>query len=439
MQEFQDRQETVSRLANALADSGSPFSARLRRCLSIVREELGAAEAILHLFPAERDEYTLREESSCPEHGAAESPLWEGAAERVLSSGEPLRVDSTRGDSGLGSPGSGDEGGDHALLAAPLHSDRGEAPFGALIASAPEAFTAVDLDRLVLVGQWIAPFLGDHFRTPDYPPELSQGTDRLEEGRAGYSSNKPRLEELELVIHDLKSPLAALMTNLDLLHGISSTEKQASLARTALTSAGKLYQRITQFLDLSRLEALNSGNPSLHPVNLEGAVAMELREHQTMLENKRLTISTNGPDETVVLAEESLLHHLLQNLLSNAIRHTPSGGSISLTWSMHGAMRSKDPSATVATVCLEDTGEGIPEQKRRELMRSIQMGPRSYLGERGSGLGLIICSRILDILQGSLWIEEAPSGGARVCFTLPGPEEATGRAQAEGGLDSGHS
>jgi two-component system sensor histidine kinase KdpD len=121
----------------------------------------------------------------------------------------------------------------------------------------------------------------------------------------------------------------------------------------------------------------------------------------------------------MVLAKESLLHHLLQNLIANAIRHTPNGGRITISWSAHEAKRKEDPSPGIISFCIEDTGEGIPEEKKQELMRSIQLGYRTYVGERGSGLGLIICSRIIGILQGNMWIEDASPQGTRVCFTLP--------------------
>ncbi|MCF8086070.1 MAG: GAF domain-containing sensor histidine kinase, partial [Desulfohalobiaceae bacterium] len=420
MQRLQDRQVIISRLANALADSGSPFTYRLRRSLSIVREDLGAAESMLHVFPAGAERLVLRE-NGLPSGQESAERSWEAVADHVLSSREPLRIDDVRKDHRFRHACSGGEVTNHALLASPLFSTQSEIPIGVLLAAGPSGFAPTELDGLATLGQWISPFIADRLRNGENPLGSPETESPRESGESAATSGESRLEDLEFVIHDLKSPLASLMTNLDILHGISSSEKQAFLARTALTSANKLYQRITQFLELSRLEVLNSQSNALYPVDLEQAVAKQLREHQSLLEEKQIRLSTDGAGGIMVKAKESLLHHLLQNVISNAIRHTPAGGSITLYWTRHKAKRKEDFSSWVTTVCIEDTGEGIPEEKKQELMRSIQLGYRTYVGERGSGLGLVICSRIISILQGNLWIEDASPQGTRVCFTLPGP------------------
>lgn len=428
MQSLQDHQVIISRLASALADSESPCITRLRRTLSLIREELGAATSVLHVFP-NGERRVLGEDGLRGEDESIQGHPWQAAADYVLSSREPLQVDDLLKDTRFRHTCTGVEKANRALIASPLFSDHEESPLGVLLTTGSTAFSPTELDRLALVGQWISPFIADCLHNRNDPLQAPEAGSCREPWGHAAPHGESHLEDLEFVIHDLKSPLAALMTNLDLLHGLSGSEKQATLARTALTSAHKLYQRITQFLELSRLESLNSQNAALQPVDLDRAVCNQHREHQSMLEDKQIRLHTEGPAGIKVMAKESLLHHLLQNLISNAIRHTPVGGSITLSWSRHTAKRKEDLASGVTTVCIEDTGEGIPEEKLQELMRSIQLGYRTYVGERGSGLGLIICSRIIGILQGNLWIENALPQGTRVCFTLPGPVDS--RAEAE--------
>jgi signal transduction histidine kinase len=419
MEHHNDSLRVVSRLANALADTGSPFTARLRRSLTLVREELGAAGSVLYLLSSGREWRVLGEDGFLTGNESGERGSLEPVVDHVLSSRAPLQVADVLKDPKFREACPEVEAEHRALVASPLWPGQTDTPVGALLATRSEAFAPPDLDRLALLAQWIAPFIADCLRSPENPlnsPETA--TSPTEKESLGVNGAN-HLEDLEFVIHDLKSPLAALMTNLDLLHGISQTEKQASLTRTALTSAHKLYQRITQFLELSRLESLSYRNREWQAIDLERTVAQQQREHQSQLDAKQLRLLIDGPGGTMVLAKESLLHHLLQNLIANAIRHTPNGGRITISWSAHEAKRKEDPSPGIISFCIEDTGEGIPEEKKQELMRSIQLGYRTYVGERGSGLGLIICSRIIGILQGNMWIEDASPQGTRVCFTLP--------------------
>ena len=424
--------QDISLLAPALADSRTPFPARLQQCLSLLLERLGAERGmVLTCSPSGE---SLRIQACVPSHlmGEETAALSCAAQQKITAEPDPLLLwDARQGQEEH--PLIYGEEINPSLIVSPMFSDLDGSLIGAVHIAGPlhgSVFTEHDLHRLTSCCKLLAPFLAEFLRqetgqdNPSREPEHAASDDA-----SAVFTNADKSGMLEMVIHDLKSPLSALITNLDLLLGMSNSEKQASLLRTAIQSANKFYLRITQVLELSRLQNFSVKDTTLQPVDLEQAVSRQIQEHQTLLEQKELQIHTNAPPEVSVLAEDSLLNHLLQNLISNAIRHTPPQGSITLSWDKHRAMRKKDISPNVVLVCIQDTGEGISEQKKQELMHSIRLGQSSYFGKRGGGMGLVICSRILDILQGDLWIEDASPLGTRVCFTLPGLDDGHYDAQ----------
>ncbi|MCF8029309.1 MAG: GAF domain-containing protein, partial [Desulfohalobiaceae bacterium] len=409
MRPFLDQGQIIYRLATALADSGSSFSAKLRQSLGIIREELQAEDSLLQLYSGSQEAFSLGENGGLLSRETRENPPWKEITRYVNSNREPVQINDIRNDPRFGDASSEEENRNYALLASPLFLGDSSGTTGVILLANSTGFTDEDLDNLTLLGQWLSPFIADRLQTGDYPlQEPEEGNNPFAGEKAAPSPpHADEIEELEFIIHDLKSPLAALMTNLDLLQSISQSEKQASLAHTALKSANKLYQRITQFLDYSRFESLSPRDADPYPVDLEQAVSKQIQEHQSLLDKKEIEINTDGATGIEVFAEESLLHHLLQNLLSNAIHHTPYRGHIALSWITRKAMRKEDISSSITTVSVEDSGEGIPDRKKQKVLRSMEQGRRSLAKSGELGLGLLICSRIIHILQGTLWIEDA--------------------------------
>ena len=425
MQNTPDQREIISRLAAVLADSNLPFANRLQQCLGILREVFGAGEGALHLFPDGECPILIREQELLRLQESPEDLPHGSIIQSMLSQPGPILVPDPSETTESEQTSANQMHGGRSLIAAPLFEKRGGRLLGLIhLISADNLprFTDQELDRLDALSQWIAPFIADHFRSRE---TLLEEMRRDRKAASEPFFPEGQTEELEFVVHDLKSPLAALITNLDLLHSLSHSERQASLAQSALRSANKLYLRINQVLDLLRLEERAAFREDLPPVDLKEVIHKQIQEHRPLLDQKAIEIHLSGPGETLITAEESLLNHLLQNLLSNAIRHTPNQGTIAFTW-----WTRSDGRRSETVICLEDSGEGIEEQKKREVVNAMKHGSKTLVSSGGSGLGLFICSRIIGILQGDLWIEDNSPQGTRVCFTLPGPQETHERAPA---------
>ncbi|HXH08559.1 MAG TPA: response regulator [Alphaproteobacteria bacterium] len=228
------------------------------------------------------------------------------------------------------------------------------------------------------------------------------------------AANRHKSEFLASMSHELRTPLNAIIgfseVLLERLFG-ELNEKQEEYLRDILDSGRHLLSLINDILDLSKVEAgrmeLELGRFSL-PEALENGLTM-LRErasrHGIALE---LEID---PALGVVEANERKVKQVVFNLLSNAVKFTPDGGRVGITAGLHGAE---------VRVAVWDTGIGIaPENQGRIFEEFQQVGGRDGYKQEGTGLGLTLAKRFVELHGGRLWVESAVGRGSRFTFTLP--------------------
>ncbi len=123
----------------------------------------------------------------------------------------------------------------------------------------------------------------------------------------------------------------------------------------------------------------------------------------------RLVLAVAQGVDTVV-ADERRLRQIVFNLLSNAVKFTPPGGSVVVAAERMGA---------ATRVSVSDTGPGVAPADRERIFEEFQ---QTELGERtgeGTGLGLSLSRRLVELHGGRIWVEDAPGGGSTFAFTLP--------------------
>jgi signal transduction histidine kinase len=206
--------------------------------------------------------------------------------------------------------------------------------------------------------------------------------------------------------HELRSPLTAIRGQLEVL-ARSESPSAAEIHRVeamTLTEMRRVERLVDDLLALARLD--EGVAPALREVELSPFLSGLASAHEGVTELGEL------PDETLRI-DPDLIAQVVRNLLSNASRHTGSGGRVVLSARADGAG---------LVVSVDDNGPGIPPQQRERVFdrfhRSEQARDRA---SGGSGLGLGIARSIVELHGGRIWVDDSPLGGARVSFELPRP------------------
>ncbi len=225
-----------------------------------------------------------------------------------------------------------------------------------------------------------------------------------------------RSELVEMVVHDFKSPLSAVISNLELLKYVGVEEKLKPIIETALNGAKKLLDMINEFLQLAKLDEVHRQKESFGPVSLVSVLRKVLDEVEPVADAKSIEIEFDSQEDVLLWGSKSLFFHLFQNLLSNAIKYTPEQGKVKVFWKVNKAKRKEDRFGYFCKICVEDTGPGIPDDQKKFIFDRFERLKRDK-NVQGTGIGLFICKRIVNLLEGKVWVEDAVPSGSRFCVT----------------------
>ncbi len=257
--------------------------------------------------------------------------------------------------------------------------------------------------------------------------ELEQKHHELENAyRELDALDKAKDNFISLVSHEIRTPLSSIFVYAQMLKNglVKSRETAHKYHATILDECERLTRLINDVLDLSKMEA---GRMSF---NLEALnVAEMVREIQThfqpLLQSSELHfIDEGGPEDMRLLGDRDRIIQVLTNIVSNAIKFTPSGGTIRVSW------KRDDGKGTVA---VNDTGKGISEEDIPKVFRRFTQIENINHHTAGTGLGMAISKSIIDCLGGNIWIESTPGKGTTVFFSLPPADEGDITAKTETG------
>ena len=218
-----------------------------------------------------------------------------------------------------------------------------------------------------------------------------------------------RRELVEAASHDLRTPIGSILAMLEAVDdGLASPEEYLPALRD---QARRLAVLVDDLFELARIDSGALAH-ELRPVSLVGlvdgclqGVAAEAAARRVRLERR----VADAPPEVTCAPEE--VERVLANLLANALRHTPSDGSIVVA---------VDGADDEVRVTVEDSGEGISGDTARRMFDRFWRGDGSRAADRGgAGLGLAIARGLVEHHGGRIWAEAREGGGARVSFTLP--------------------
>jgi signal transduction histidine kinase len=193
------------------------------------------------------------------------------------------------------------------------------------------------------------------------------------------------------------------------------------LFEIATNSTQRMVDLVNSILDLSRLE---KGKMPLNraPLLLPDLFAETLRLQLPLYSAKRLQVESEAsPMLPLAFADAEMIERVLQNIVGNAIKFTPAGGTITIrATELEDKAASRDRAHNALEpflrISVTDSGPGVPPEMRDKLFEKFVVGEQQ---ERGSGLGLAFCKLAIQAHGGDIWVDSAPGKGAIFVFTLP--------------------
>ncbi len=246
---------------------------------------------------------------------------------------------------------------------------------------------------------------------------VSQGHDMTE-----FKALEEKLREtnaakdtfFNIIAHDLRNPVIAFQSGLDVLHGhLRNAGDQ--FAQDTSAELHKTSERLSAFLDnLLTWARLQSGKFPYHPTHTDLCYTAYyvFNFARQAAQQKDITVMSAIQEGMGVYVDENMVQAVLRNVISNAIKFTPEGGHITVDAREHGEY---------VEVSVSDSGVGMSEKKRQRLFRvgEKHISSPGTANEKGTGLGLILSREFVEKHGGRIWVESEEGNGSTFRFTLP--------------------
>lgn len=217
-----------------------------------------------------------------------------------------------------------------------------------------------------------------------------------------------------MIYHDLRSPLANVISSLDMISAIipdSMNETVKPILTIASNSVDRIQRLVSSLLDLTRLE-------QNQPIGQRKRISVETLVNDVMVavkpsansrkQNIEIILTENMPN---VYVDVDMMRRVLINLVENAIKYTPYEGNMVI----HA-----EPDGEFIKMYVQDNGPGIPEVDRERIFdKFTRLKNSKNDGPSGLGVGLAFCKLAVQGHGGKIWVEDAPERGSKFVFTLP--------------------
>ncbi len=222
--------------------------------------------------------------------------------------------------------------------------------------------------------------------------------------------NNVKTKLFSIISHDIRSPLRMLLGVLSLLENEELSKEELHFVTHKLKDH---TLHLSDFLDnlltwaRSQMEAI-----TIHPESLllQGLTTENIELLQPLADKKSILIDNKIDPEVSIQADRESVNIVIRNLISNAIKFTREGGTITL----YNTQNSHE-----VTIAIQDTGMGISEENQQKIFGQGALSTNGTNNEKGTGLGLLLCKDFVEKNRGRIWVESIVGKGSTFKFTLP--------------------
>ena len=224
-------------------------------------------------------------------------------------------------------------------------------------------------------------------------------------------------ELIRLAAHDLKSPLAGVVSITRIInenYDAFSEEKKKAIINDISKSSGKVLNTIDEIINLTSLETGNY-NIKIEEIDAYGIMENIIQNlsYQTLVKKIKINLETFG-QELFFNSDLKVFSHVVENILSNAVKYSPIEGDVRIKMSRSQMNRE------YLNVVVEDKGQGFSAEDKLQLFGKFsKLSARPTMGESSTGVGLYIVARLLELIEGEIKIEDNPGGGTLVQVSFP--------------------
>ncbi len=221
-------------------------------------------------------------------------------------------------------------------------------------------------------------------------------------------------EFVALATHQLRTPIAAIRWNVELLQknlqSVMNPDRERYLVKIE-RNVLRMIALINDFLSVSKLEMGTFASEAVE-INLSNFYTSILDEYTEKITEKNIQVlRTDNPPQTIVKLDSRLLHIIVSNLVSNAVKYLTPNGTLTFSYTKQG---------NVLELVVADTGIGIPEREVEKLFTKFYRASNAQSHQtEGTGLGLYIVKQSAELLGGGIIVETAENQGAKFIVRLP--------------------
>jgi len=229
------------------------------------------------------------------------------------------------------------------------------------------------------------------------------------------------------VSHELRTPLALILGPTEkLLTTAELNEEQRDDLEVVDRNARLLLKQVNDLLDVSKLEA-GKMDINYAQVDLTQLVRLTAANFDGLAQERQISFAVETPEAVPAQVDAQKVQRVLLNLLSNAFKYTPQGGSIRCVLSTSQSDRSLDTAPSeegvlveCAVIAIQDSGSGVPPELREAIFERFRQGDGGSTRRfGGTGLGLAIVKEFVELHRGTIRVSDAPGGGAIFTVELP--------------------